>query len=120
MVPSLLLLTALFVSFLILLASIAFAAYRVVAKREGPALGAPGGCALAAVLLGIGLFAMIGFIVLIGILFAHHRELRGEAVESHRAVKSEAIFELEPASTPTPAEAPKLDSNAKDDGIRKY
>jgi len=123
MVPSLLIAVAIFVSFLVVLALIAFAAFRVAAKREGPGLGAAGGCALGAVLIGAGLFAMIGFIVLVGILFAHRAQLHRESRMGERFQENEQFQVDEDSTTDSETvEEHGHDSKDKDDddGVRQY
>jgi len=87
MLPSLLIAIALFAGFLLVLGLIAFAAFRLSARREGPALGAAGGCALAAVLLGAAFFALIGFAIVTSVVVVQ------------RAVKSAPFDHLRVYST---------------------
>ena len=94
MLPSLLIAVALFAGFLLVLGLIAFAAFRTSARREGPALGAAGGCALAAVLLGAAFFALIGFAVVTGVIFVH-RAVQGSPFE-HLRIQSTEDEEGEP------------------------
>ncbi len=88
MIPSLLVVVVIFACFLAVLGGIAFAAYRFAAKREGPALGVAGGCALTTVLLGVGFFALVGFAILVGVLVVNRMDESGTFDRLH-----ERIFE---------------------------
>ena len=108
---------ALFAGFLLLLALLAFAAFRFTAKREGSPLGAAGGCALSAVLLGLGLMALIGFVILIGIFVVHRYKLSQDFERHNGPLKLEHFSVNE--------DAPKLDEPkpAVQDGtddVRQY
>jgi hypothetical protein len=100
MIPALVIAAVLFAGFLLVLALIGFAAYRFAVKREGAPMGAAGGCALAAVLLGAGLFAMVGFVVVAGLLFARHVHLQERERGSTFEYELEEPEE-EPAEEPT-------------------
>jgi len=78
MAPTLVIAVLLFAGFLLVLALIAYAAFRVAAKREG-GIGAAGGCMLGAVLIGAAGFAFLGFTVAAGLLFAASEEGREDA-----------------------------------------
>jgi hypothetical protein len=58
-------------------------------RREGPALGIAGGCALTAVLLGVAMFALIGFVIVTGI-FLVHRAVQSNPIEHLRVITSES------------------------------
>lgn len=133
MAPTLLLVTALFAGFLAALALIAFAAFRFSAKREGPALGFPGGCALTAVLLGAAFFAMVGFAIVVGVVVVHRAEESGvlehwrQQLGQHSEWSSESESEPEADENeneneagdeaPAPPDAPSLDG-IKVDGVK--
>lgn len=71
MISTLLLITLLFLGFLLLLAGIGFFAYRVTRRTPGDTFGAAGGCALAAVLISAAGLALIGFLVTVGVVVAN-------------------------------------------------
>lgn len=71
MISTLLLITLLFLGFLVLLAGIGFFAYRVTRRTSGETFGAAGGCALAAVLISVAGLALIGFLVTVGVVVAN-------------------------------------------------
>lgn len=70
--PMLIFATLLFLGFLLLLGGLAWAGFRYSTPKQGPAPGCAGGCALGLALLALSFFAMVGFVVLIGVMFAHH------------------------------------------------
>jgi len=121
--PSLLLAVAVFTCFLAVLALLAFAGYRTAAKREGPGLSTAGGCALAVVLLGAGFFALIGFLVFVGVAFFHDNkdEIREHLRRLERGDRIEFEHEF-PADSDAEGEHGESHEEpaAKDDGVRQY
>lgn len=120
MAPFLVFAIAMFTGFLGLLAGLAFLGYRVSARREGPALGPAGGCALTAVLLGAGAFATTAFIVLLGIVYAsqaHHHDQDETDSFSEPAHTSEIE---ESPSEPEHSDEVKPADEDKSDGVRQY
>ena len=110
-----------FAGFLVVLALIAFAAFRFTAKREGSALGVAGGCALSAVMLGVALFALIGFIVLIGIGFAHSSKARRQSAELRSSSTQVLVHGLEGARSHAQSSKDEHGAPAKkDDGVHQY
>lgn len=139
MAPTLLLVTALFAGFLAALALIAYAAFRFSAKREGPALGFPGGCALTVVLLGAAFFAMIGFAIVVGVVVVQRAEESGaferwrQHLDQHSEWSSESESESEPDEdqneagdeVPAPPDAPgpegiKVEGVKTSGDVREY
>ncbi|HUR26927.1 MAG TPA: hypothetical protein VM509_01965 [Planctomycetota bacterium] len=122
MVPSLMIAVAAFACFLIVLSVIAYAAFRVAARREAP-LGVPGGCALAAVLLGMAFFAMIGLVVFLAVSFFHEHPdgIRdGWRQHLHEQDPFEPHWEVAPAVPEPDAPSEPADAEEPEDGVRQY
>ncbi len=111
MAPTLIVVTALFAGFLAALALIAYAAFRFSARREGPALGLAGGCALTAVLLSAAFFALVGFAIVVGIVVVRRAEQSGalERWRQHLEQKGEWPSEWEPESDEIESESMQSD-----------
>ena len=122
MEPILLVAVFLFAAFLLVLALVAFFAYRVAARSKEGGVGAGGGCLFASLIGGLGLLGLIGFVVFAGILFARkamqeHLQHRGNDVEFFEyddfeaaPVPPEVPVEPAPPEVPEAPEAPKKPS----------
>jgi hypothetical protein len=129
MVPSLMIAAAAFAGFLIVLLAIAYAGFRLSARRETP-LGAAGGCALAAVLLGATFFAFIGLAVFFAFFFVHEHkdEIRdGWRQHLHERDSFERRWDVAPSTPEAPEgddapDAPEepADRDGQDGDLREY
>ena len=100
MEPILLVAAVLYAAFLLVLAMVAFFAYRVAARSKEGGVGAGGGCLFATLIGGLGILGLIGFATFAGLVFARkamqdHLHDRGDGVEFFTYDEFEAGDELE-------------------------
>lgn len=100
MEPILLVAAVLYAAFLLVLAMVAFFAYRVAARSKEGGVGAGGGCLFATLIGGLGILGLIGFATFAGLVFARkamqdHLHDRGDGVEffTHDEVEAGDEFE---------------------------